>query len=1297
MIICVICYMRVFRPLLFLSMTLMAFLSSPVWSMPRLSQNDGLSNNCVLDVAKDSKGYLWFVTKTGADRYDGTVLKSYPYSFKGIFADPKGSVAAYTQIGEIYRYDKAADDFVCFAKLPANRTHVVCSHSSGNYLAGTVEGLFMVDSCGVFSKVSGVHASDIHSICSLEGGKVLLGGKDGIYSLEKGDGKYYIGRVSGPLSSLNVRIQCMEYDPGHGCLWIGTYSDGVYACDMDGGTIIRIDSIPSRFPVRSIAAATTGVMWIGTDGNGAYLVDRDAMGVVRHLTTRTENEEWRIDGNGIYKIFGDGEQVWICSFTGGINIYDPNSYHITRYLLPGEAGTDAGSARVNAVMEDSSGNIWFGTDNGISLADSSGRRWKYFLNSAGGDDAGYNVVLSLYEDSDHDVWAGGYAMGAFRIDKRSGALRKLPVGEEGVGSADIFSITGDQDSGIWFGGILGPLTRYDKRTGKYSKYNVNNAQVVVATPGKRVLVGGTDGLYVVRYDTGAIDHVYPRKPGESPENHVLCIHYCDDSRVLLGTEDGIVCFNLDRLEVTDWLHPMSSGKFNHIYSVREDNLGRIWFSTEYGVDCFDSRTGQQLSIADGAYIRNSSAAAGSDFIFGGTSGAVRFNPGSILASQGTYPLRINALDVSNLNYSTERKELMEIDDIPQVTLPYSANSFTVTFACLDFKSRDRISYRWRIRERSMPGEWSEWSDKGTAALSGIPSGRYTLEIESYVNSIFNAGRTLELRIKPPFYLSFPAFALYFVLLGLMIFLAVWVQRKLMENRTSNEKMRFFTDVAHEIRTPVTLIKSPLQDIESNENLTPRARYSLSLARGNADKLIRMVNQLLDFEKTEGTMMALKVSRFSVNDYIQGYVNMFRPTAEAKLQEVKVNIPKLRRDVWLDVEKMDTIMDNLLSNAVKYTPQGGHIQVDLRFNPDTFEVSVSDDGIGVPPSSREKLFTRFYRAQNTVNYSAGGSGIGLALVKNLSKMMHGKVSYAPGEERGSVFTVSFPYGRDHFLPSEIVDSPPEKDIETRAPVPHAAPVQVSGKETVMVVEDNDELREYICLNLEQEYNVIRAADGNEALDLLRKEEAGLVVSDILMPRMQGDALCRAIKEDFSISHIPVILLTAVADPEKVVYGLDCGADAYITKPFEMGVLKAQIRSLLRNRDRVREWFIGGGRGLEDIPAPNLPSSAGDMFLEKAMGIVRDHIQDSSFSVDNLCSEMAMSRSVLYKKLKALTGQAPNDFIRIIRLRHAASLLRQRRYSILEVAAMSGYPDPKYFSTSFKKFFGHTPSDFSKIAD
>ena len=606
----------------------------------------------------------------------------------------------------------------------------------------------------------------------------------------------------------------------------------------------------------------------------------------------------------------------------------------------------------------------------------------------------------------------------------------------------------------------------------------------------------------------------------------------------------------------------------------------------------------------------------------------------------------------------------------------------------------------------MEGFYDQWSRPGNENIirfTNLSPGEYTLHIRAVSNEdkrIVLEERTMKISIAQPIWLSFWAMLVYAIVLAVIaiITLRIIILRK--QRKVSDEKIHFFINTAHDIRTPLTLIKAPLEEIREREALTKDGISNMNTALRNVNALLRLTTNLINFERADVYSSELYISEYELNTYLTETFNAFRPYASVKHINFTYESNFRYLNVWIDKEKMDSILKNIISNALKYTPENGSVHIYASETNDSWNVEVNDTGIGIPANEQKKLFKIHFRGSNAINSKVTGSGIGLMLVWKLVHLHKGKINLSSVEHQGSSIKVSFPKDSKHFHKAHLATRTRELSTEQ---VPHVSPAEIYEKakkqhdqnlQRLLIVEDNDELRNYLTHTLSDNYTIQTCSNGKEALTIVKEYMPELIISDIMMPEMRGDELCAAIQNDIETSHIPIILLTALNDEKNILEGLKIGADEYIVKPFNIGILKATIANLLTNRALLKSKYANLEVSEEEEVSPNCATDLDWKFIATVKKSVEENIDNPAFNVDVLCNLLNMSRTSFYNKLKALTDQAPADYIRLIRLKRAAALLKTGQHSVTEISELTGFNDVKYFREVFKKHFKVSPSKYCK---
>ena len=821
-------------------------------------------------------------------------------------------------------------------------------------------------------------------------------------------------------------------------------------------------------------------------------------------------------------------------------------------------------------------------------------------------------------------------------------------------------------------------------------------------------IGTATGLYLLEKESGKYQRI--ELPVESM--YIYSLYQARNGLLYIGTSgSGLLIYDPEKRTFTHYHRDNSALISNNIYTILSDTDDDIIMSTENGLSSyypaeklFHNWTKDQGLMASHFNAASGTLRKNGNFIFGSSDGAIEFNKEMKIPRKYSSKMVLSDLTIfyQTVYPGDENSPLStDIDDTKELELSYSQNIFSLKVSSINYDYPSNILYSWKLE--GFYDQWSRPGNENIIRFTNLSPGEYTLHIRAVSNEdkrIVLEERTMKISIAQPIWLSFWAMLVYAIVLAVIaiITLRIIILRK--QRKVSDEKIHFFINTAHDIRTPLTLIKAPLEEIREREALTKDGISNMNTALRNVNALLRLTTNLINFERADVYSSELYISEYELNTYLTETFNAFRPYASVKHINFTYESNFRYLNVWIDKEKMDSILKNIISNALKYTPENGSVHIYASETNDSWNVEVNDTGIGIPANEQKKLFKIHFRGSNAINSKVTGSGIGLMLVWKLVHLHKGKINLSSVEHQGSSIKISFPKDSKHFHKAHLATRTRELSTEQ---VPHVSPAEIYEKakkqhdqnlQRLLIVEDNDELRNYLTHTLSDNYTVQTCSNGKEALTIVKEYMPELIISDIMMPEMRGDELCAAIKNDIETSHIPIILLTALNDEKNILEGLKIGADEYIVKPFNIGILKATIANLLTNRALLKSKYANLEVSEEEEVSPNCATDLDWKFIATVKKSVEENIDNPAFNVDVLCNLLNMSRTSFYNKLKALTDQAPADYIRLIRLKRAAALLKTGQHSVTEISELTGFNDVKYFREVFKKHFKVSPSKYCK---
>lgn len=1128
-----------------------------------------------------------------------------------------------------------------------------------------------------------------------------------------------------------------------GDLWIyiADTNRGIFHFNPKTGEVSHLtkDSSPMRLSsdiVRGVVPANNNVVWVATDHGGVNVIYKKRRSVSYIL--HSPEDDRSLVQNSINTIYRDNTGIiWLGTFKRGISYYHEN---IIRFPLYRHSSVDDASLPfddINAFAEDEKGNLWIGTNGGgliyYNRANNTFRQYRH--NPGDPNSLSNNVIVSLCYDRNRNLWIGTYFGGLNIFDgKRFKRLRHDPNDPQSVSDDSIWEIYEASDSTMWVGTLTRGVDLFDLNQRKIGSFRIDTTVPIHASyvpafcedSNGNMWVGTGYGIEVYNKKTGSFVHYlsHPDNPNSLSNNSILSI--MEDSRGLIwiGTHGGLNIFDpktrsFRAFTRTDGL------PHNSILTIAEDAESNLWMSTPNGISHFlinmvtkDSIGGVFINYDeyDGLQGKQFNENAGlktwkGELVFGGPNGFNIFHPDDIDVSQQRAPIILTDLQV--LNRSVQIGEAFNgrvvldksVSLTDGITLKHQANVFSLEFAALSFFHPEKTVYQYKLE--GFDRDWiTTTPSQRKVTYTNLDPGTYTFVVRasSHEGSWSEDKLRLQVTVLPPFWRTRWALGVYVLLiLGALFFTRRLIQQRervkfaieqeRQEAQRMHEldlmKMKFFTNVSHEFRTPLTLILTPVEKLlRTTEDPTQHKQFELIYR--NARRLLNLVNQLLDFRKLEVQEIRFNPSEGDIVNFIRETVFSFSDLSEKKDVHLEFETNIEHFETIFDQDKLEKILFNLLSNAFKFTPEHGSIAVALKMGEgNMLSISVRDSGIGIPADKMERIFERFFQNDVPNTMVNQGSGIGLSITREFVKAHGGTITVESTPGIGSVFTVVLPLQEVGSVQHAVLTEP-EKEVAVENVQPD---VQLNGdtrQPSLLLVEDNEDFRFYLKDNLRMHYNIIEARDGKEGWTKLQASLPDLVVSDIMMPGMNGLELCRKIKQDVRVSHTPVILLTARTAEEQKLEGFESGADDYITKPFNFEILQSRIRNLIHQREILQKEL----RQKIDVRASNVEITSLDQkLIQNAIRIVEEHIADADFSVEDLSHELGMSRVHLYKKLQALTGKSPLEFIRSIRLQHAAQLLEKSQLTVSEVAYKVGFNNPKYFAKYFREQFAVLPSAYA----
>ena len=1320
------------------------------YQFKHLEVSDGLSNNSVNTICKDRDGFMWFGTTTGLNRYDGYTFKIYQHAendpgslpdnyITDIVEMPDGRFWVNTGRGYVL-FDKEQDCFITdvtgFMKnLESGGVpeQVFVDREGNTCLSVAGEGCYRYKEGGkrlFFSYVE--HSLPEHGVTQIaecSDGLLLIYNTGLLVCLDRATLaiKWQSDEIKKYIPA-GKTIEFSLFVDRDNCIWAYSLM-GIWAYDC-GTKSWRTDltAIWSSRPdviIHAVAQDIEGRIWVGKDYDGIDVLEKET-GKVTSLVAHDDNGR-SLPHNTIYDLYADRDGImWVGTYKKGVSYYSESIFKFNMY----EWGD------ITCIEQADENRLWLGTnDHGILLWNRSTGKAEPFWRDAEGQLP--NPVVSMLKSKDGKLWVGTFNGGLYCMN--GSQIRSY---KEGVGNAlasnNVWALVEDDKGRIWIASLGGGLQCLEPVSGTFETYTSSNSALLennvtsLCWVDNNTLFFGTanQGVGMMDMRTREIKKIQGQSGNVKLSNDAVN-HVYKDSRglVWIATREGLNVYDTRRHMFLD-LFPVAEAKGNFIAAITEDQERNMWVST--------SRKVIRVTVASdgkGSYLFDSRAYNSEDGLqncdFNQRSIKTLHN--GIIAIGGLYGVNVFAPD--HIRYNKMLPNVMftglslfdeavkvgqsyggrvliekELNDVENVEFDYKQNIFSVSFASDNYNLPEKTQYMYKLE-----GFNNDWLTLPlgvhNVTFTNLAPGKYVLRVKA-INSDGYVGikeATLGIVVNPPFWMSWWAYLLYAVGLVIVLFLARYrmlkrerekfhlqqIENEVAKNEEiNNMKFRFFTNVSHELRTPLTLIISPLEGM-LKETTDELQSTRLQLMYRNAQRLLHLVNQLLDFRKGEMSTHQLSLSEGDIISYVHSVCNSFLLMADKKHIQFSFFSGIDTFSMAFDADKVGKIVMNLLSNAFKFTPEGGRVTVMIEHvagTPDILEIKIADTGIGISDVDKEHIFERFYQAGHKGVEETTGNGIGLSLVRDFVTLHEGEVKVFDNIGMGSVFVIQFPVKHVETqvqLPEETgMPAGDEEDKEMK----EEAREETERKNfpLLLIVDDNEDFRIFMRYSLELQYRVKLAVNGKEAWEMMQEELPDLVISDVMMPQMDGNELCRLIKQDKRTAHIPVILLTARQNTEAKLEGLQTGADDYVTKPFNMTILVLRIRKLieLSRYHRVTQGMI------DPAPSEIVITSLDEKLIEKAIKYVEDNMSRTELSVEELSRELGMSRVHLYKKLLQITGKTPIEFIRVIRLKRAAQLLRESQLHVSEVAFEVGFNNPKYFSRYFKDEFGVLPSVYQE---
>lgn len=1283
-----------------------------------------LTCDLITSICQDKDGFIWIGTDYGLNKFNGIQFTHY-------YNNPKDSTS-----------------------LSDNSVKALMLDNEGTLWVGGIGGLqYYVPEENAFRTIKFEESSSFHIMCitQLRSGEIWVGSSGrGIFRIRKDTGT---GEQMTDIPDVSEHAHYgVIYEDRHGSIWIGVNGTGLLRYDpstrtskiytravLDGGSTIsgmaedhsgnfllstgttayyydrendrftKIEHNESWLPARSILVSQKGTRYLATFGKGLKVIQPDLKELRSEVITLPFID---VNNAKIRAIYEDHNQnLWIGCYHRGMVMVSKESTPFHFWSVPTREYPQAGV--ITALYKDDDGHIVSGVEGeGVFKITSEGNITDHLFSG--------KTVSSIYKDYSGNLWFGGYYSGLYMQDAKGNVRFMLPE----IKLKDIKKITGDDKGNLYLSLFGSGFIRYHLPTQTVTEYQSSSGGLrnnwiytLLLDSRERLWIGHCNGVDYFDPVTEKFTPVLSQSLG-----NFITYSLLEDVRgnIWAGTNKGLMCYHPGTKEF-HYYDEEDGLSNNFVYGLAEDERGNIWCSTLKGINLIKVAENKIASyysergLVDNEYTIGASYQSMNGLIYlGGVKGITTFHPDSVTAQKGKSTVILSNLYLGGEAVTAKSKSggkpILDtfVTRADKISLAYEDNTFTLEFSTLDYRNSGNIFYEYRIREYE-----KNWTSTqlgiNQITYNHLNSGKYTFEIRACENGQYTPVKVIRIDIAAPWWRSSLAYVCYALILLAVAFQIYLSVRRRHQKEMNEERIKLFINLSHEIRSPMTLIVSPLENLLKRDYDADTMKM-LRLMQKNANRIINLMNQLLDMRKIEKGQLNIHCVETDMVDYIKELISLFTYQAEKRNINLCFDYEQEELPAWIDPNNFDKVLVNLLSNAFKYTPDGGEIKISLREKVNELtvgdlqhfiEIEVIDSGSGIDANKLEKIFERFYQAPSNGFNGSIGFGIGLNLCRMIVKLHHGTINACNRQDaQGSRFIIHIPYGKDHLKKSEWVDA----ENKTTSRVPSVLGLsQESEEETaktrnhkanyrIVIVDDDDEILRFLEAELSSQYKVYICRNGKEGLQTILKQQPDLIISDVVMPEMDGISLLKTIRNNPNVSHIPFILLTSKAEYKDRIEGLSKGADAYLGKPFVVEELRVHIKNLIETRLLLKGKFSGVRDQVGKIEiAEN--KSGDERLMERGMNVMNKFLDDSEFNVEMLAREVGLSRVQLHRKMKDITGVSTSVFIRNLRMKKAAALLQEGKLNISEIADAVGFDSQANFATVFKKFYGVSPSEYA----
>lgn len=1262
------------------------------FNFERINTDKGLSQSIVYEIDQDKYGNIWLATEEGVirynskeaylyDRYEGfpEKVKNRTYS---VFVDSKENIWIGTQNG-ICLFNNKKNRFDLVSDLLNDESiYKIVEDKKGVIYFSVFNNLFKINKDKTSFTTEKIATNVIPESIIVLGNNLFYTSTKGAFILNTSN---YISTRIENFPNIYKNISSIKLINNN--IFIGTDSGQLYLTDSNFSFFKKV--LETKNHVIKDIVRYRNNFYIGIDGDGIAVLDFNYTLIKQYR--HDEDKPNSLTSDGVYDMFVDDQDLlWIATYGGGVNIVNPlkSDFKIIKHEINNTNSLSTNFCR--SFLDVGNNIIWFGTKNGLSIWNRNTNTWthKYSLN----DQSNSNILLSMVLDGDY-VWVGVYNDGVYKVNKNTFASVHYDTNEEGnhkIGVKKVFKVFKDNKGTIWVGGIEGKVSAI-KKDGTVSIFEVTQIRDIFQDKDNNIICVGKEGAYSIdNYGHVTLINTLNNLKNKFDFVTINCGIQNSKGEYVLGTNGaGLLFYNpkTKKLDVIDKKYNLPS---DIIQSIIEYVPNEYWITSTKGlsklkfknnkpeINFFNQSDG--LSSNEFNYNALTKLKSG-ELIIGGVSGVTLFDPKKVKLQQNLPKIVFEELYVFNELVKPQDGVIENhINETDELELKYSQNSIGIKFAGILHGFSSKVKYSWMLE--GFDENWSEPSFESQVNYTNLSYGDYTFKVKaSNKDGKWGEVRTLNIKIRRPWYASILAYLIYVLIFIGLFYITIYFTKLLEIKKSKEEQINMLNNITHEIKTPLSILISSLENYETDGELKKKK------LQPTIDRLNSLIKQMLNFHLvTSENYVPGNIDKILLEQYFKDIILDFKPLLDNKNLKIELEFDSNDNVLYFEKEDFDKIVFNLISNAIKYSFENNKIQINISsLNNNSTIIKVKDYGLGIPKDQQKYILNNYYRARNVANSKFSGSGLGLMIVKSLIDRNQGKISFESEEGLGTVFTVELPSQESSYA-TEMLSN--RTDIEVTL---EKETLEKYSNYKILVVEDNEELRKNLVKSLENYFLVYEAVNGKEALEYVNQIYPDLILTDYIMPVMDGIQMCGHLKEDINLNHIPVFMMTVLQNTKHKQESIETGVTEYLEKPININILLAKINNLFQWQQILKQRYV---QQTEVVDAEKFKTQKDADFIEKLENIILEKIKDETITLSDICLKIGMSRTSLYMKLKSLIDVSPQDFIILTKLKYSKKMFIQGETNIKEVAYATGFANPKYFSTSFKKMFGITPSQYIK---